>query len=859
MRGSKECVVRAVTIGLGVTLVLPGACWAQAQASAPTTATTDVLQEVVVTAEKFTENLQETPASIQVISGDELRAEGKQRIDDIMAGIAGVQAQANEVGSQFFMRGVGRNDGTLGPPGGGGPSQPVVAVMLDDVYQSRAEVVRGGTLDMSQVDVLRGPQSTTLGGSAMAGAVVLETNKPAFEYQASGTLTVGNYNQLSTEGVLNVPLSSNMALRFAASTDRHDGYYSDGADDADLQNLRGRFRWKPTDDLDIIVTVAHQLIGGNDVLQGALSYEGFWVPYGQCTQSGVAGAKYNCNDTTEGAGPMTVGFPPSYGHVDNGVTYLNRSNPWDDGLPPNQFGHGTGYTTTLTQYYANVDMNLPFATLTVVPSYETGQFHTTVFGAADSYSQENQQYNTKQIDAHLNSLPDSKLIWLLGLNYFNYDLSPGNQAFIGYPGASIPFGNCPATSTTDCYFWTSYLTDQQITDSVYANMQYPIVNSLRLIGGLRYSHDEKKLVTQENPPGVGGPPFMPGSPVGPTASVPFAGSSGTWSNVNYRAGLQYDLTPKIMAYGTYSTGYQPGNVLGQGPGFITTQKQILDNIALGLKSRFFDDTLQVDIEAFDAKYFNRTASNNIVATRGNSLGTAPSSCTPIPGDNEQLQVSADYTCITLNSNALTIPTLMSKGIDLDITWLVTRDDIVNISAEYLKATQVEPISSVALTPAQFATLGGTSAIANPIASGDAAGAAAALNSVLSSYNGAPLQASPQLSGNFTYRHNFKIAGHGVLTPEFNMLFKSNYWVAQGGLSIYTPQNPGPAEQSAYELYNAALRWTSDDGKFTLSAYVKNIADKPILDSWNDVGSFYGPAYVALEPPRTYGVIAHVQL
>ena len=232
---------------------LSGTAAAQNKAAAAS----NELQEVIVTAERREVNLQKVSISIQVKDGDDLRKTGKKRIDAIMQGTVGIQAQDSQVGVTFFVRGVDSS--------GGMGNVVAVPVIVDGVAQSRSESVRAGTLDLARAEIMRGPQSTTLGVNALAGAVSLVSNKPVFERVVSGNLTVGNYNLRQFEGVLNLPLTSNQALRFAFSKEQRDGYISSGAGDSDLTNARVKYRWQANDKADLLATVSHQNIGGNGV------------------------------------------------------------------------------------------------------------------------------------------------------------------------------------------------------------------------------------------------------------------------------------------------------------------------------------------------------------------------------------------------------------------------------------------------------------------------------------------------------------------------------------------------------------------------------------------------------------------
>lgn len=817
----------------------------------------DTLEEVVVTAEKRPENLQNVPESIQVISGEQLLEEGKKRIDDIMDGAVGVQAQSAEVGTSFYMRGVGTDRGQ-GGYFGSGPTQQAVGTIIDGVYAAQQEIVRGGSVDIAQVEVLRGPQSTNLGASSLAGAVSITTNDPAFKYEGRGTVEYGDYNKLATEGVLNVPLSDSQAVRIVASTEKRDAYYSSGVGDSDLLNVRLKYRWQVNDKIDLMITGAHQTILGAGVSFGeGLAYEGYYVPYSECTQSGTSGAKYNCSDTTgAGAGVETRGYPPLYGHVDSGTTYLNRSNPWNDGMPADAWGHPVYAHTILNDYNIRLRWDLGIGTLTVIPALENGSFASSEGDGSSFYVLQQNTYNTRQVDAHLDSEASSPIQWLVGVNYL-YSNTPGASGFVTSPGVPGGPGGACAAGGGSCAVWAGIGISSQTTKAAYANTVIPIWSSLRAIGGLRYTED-----TKEGQGNVGG--NVAGSLTGP--STPFVwGPTGkaNWSRTTFALGLEYDVLPQSMVYARYSTGYQPGNVqLNPGTGaFSSTPTQTISQFTVGIKNRFFDNRLQLNVEAFDALYHNRGAEAAIDVTRTNSLGQANSatSCVAPAGPPPSLLVGADYTCLNVSSGALSIPDLTSRGVDLEVNWLPTPTDHVDGSLEYLRARQSSPVAATPITLAAIEAAGGTGTIANP--SSDAAALLALYNAQVSGYSGATLQSSPQWSGNLTYQHDFVLPNSSRLSARLNMQYKSSYWTAATGLSgsdsagPLTPENPGPAEQTSYELFNAFLVWSSADGKFTATGYVKNLADKPVLLNWGAANGFRGASAVDLDAPRTFGVIA----
>ncbi|HTP40246.1 MAG TPA: TonB-dependent receptor [Steroidobacteraceae bacterium] len=819
--------------------------WAHAAAAGDSSG--DTLEEVVVTAEKRSQNLQKVSASIQVTSGEELRSEGKKRIEEIMDGVVGVQAQGAEVGASFYMRGVGNDRGQTGGFGTA-PTQNAVAIMVDGVYQGVRESVSSGTLDLAQAEVMRGPQSTTLGGSSLAGAVSLVSNQPVFTYTGSGSVEAGNYNKLGLEGVFNAPLSDTQAIRVAATSERRDGYVSSGLGNSDLAIARLKYRWKPSDDINIVLTIQQQKVGGAPVTLGGLAYQGYYTPISNCNSTTVI-CSLDPNN-----GPPTRGYPITYAYVNTPVTYLDRSNPWDDGMPTNQWGHEPMQHYKTTSYSANIDINTGIGKLSIVPAVQAGSLLTAEAGATPFYLIEDNKESTRQVDINLSSNATSRVTWLVGYNYY-YTNTTGLDHFVDSPGYAAPgwgFGSapCPNDPTAglivSCYNWIGIGESSQTTNSLYANGSLPITNEFRVIAGARYTRDVK------------GAQGTIGDDPNKDASSPGAGlhysptQSARWSKVTYRAGVEYDILPQSMAYATFSTGYQPGNLqfngMGPPPGysFATTLAQTLNQITVGIKNRFLDDKVQLNVEAFDSTYHNRGQAGAIIV--GDS--TSPACVSALTGMGSLL-AAADYSCLAVSN--LNVPTLKSQGADIELNWVPTGADRIDFSLEYLKAIQDRPVTT-ASNPVTVATI--------EAATGSAADDAAAqslidlFNARTQDFNGATLSSSPKFSGNLSYQHAFSMTSGARLTPSLNIAYKSSYWTSFSLPAPLTPLNPGPAGQKAYALYNFNLGWTSADGKLALNGYVKNIQNKPVLLNYEGC-CFRGASDISLGDPRTFGVIMNV--
>lgn len=808
------------------------------------------LDEVIVTAEKREVDLQKTAMSIQVYKGEELQKQGKKRIDEIMSGVVGVQSRDSQVGNVFFVRGVDSGGG--GSPAGG--SGTTVAVLIDGVYQSRGETVRGGTLDVSQVEVMRGTQSSTLGVGALAGAVSLVTNKPVFEYQGSGSLEVGNYNLVNTEAVLNVPLSDSQAVRIAYSTNKRDGYLSSNAGESDISNARLKYRWRASDNLDLGLTASHQSIGGNGVAQGVLTRSGHWEAY-----------------RTGGTYVTTYGYPPMFGLVNDNIIYSDRSDPWDDGYPKDVWPNNPFRDTNIDSYSAEVNWTTGIGTLTVLPSYEHAHFRSAEppRGSGSGWMGEDRLQKTHQVDVRLASKSGGVLEWLAGAYYYNTDFS-GYFLSVAWPNDSMnvagptvnnnPCGFASGTAQT-CTSWSDTKSSTVTTQALYGDLTFEVLTGLRLKGGARYSRDEK---AEQGSTGtyVGGftqPQYRQLS-TGMAASnlVPFTGYqynpefSHTWSDVVYSAGVEYDLGASAMVYGAYKTGYQAGalNVMGATPTY--TDKNTSEQITLGLKSRFLDNKLQLNVEAFSMSFENRPV-GNATGTIFNAGNTADATCVQANPVQSPF-VPANYSCL-LPGAQFTVDN-QSTGVDVEINFLPTAADRIDLSFEWLDSIYSGTPSGPSFTVANLTAAAGVNggAVNNPAAQALLDTYAAQLNS----YDGVTLQNAPKYSGNITYSHKFSFAGGSTFTPSVNMAYKDKYWTqggapAPGGFDIRTALADGNfTRQDAYTLWNAYASWASADGRFTVNGYVKNIENKPIQ---TNIGGEPGSSvlYVSLDAPRTFGV------
>ena len=183
-----------------------------------------VLEEIVVTARKREENLQDTPVAISAFSGDALEFRGVTKIDRLADFTPNLVLKASPTNAgvtnaSAYIRGVGHNDFSPGV-------DPGVGVYVDGVYLGRSVGALLDTVDIDRIEVLRGPQGTLFGRNTIGGAINIHTKRPDEELGGSVDVRFGTDSRINVLGSLNVPVSDELFTRFSIATLNQDGYVS---------------------------------------------------------------------------------------------------------------------------------------------------------------------------------------------------------------------------------------------------------------------------------------------------------------------------------------------------------------------------------------------------------------------------------------------------------------------------------------------------------------------------------------------------------------------------------------------------------------------------------------------------------
>lgn len=413
------------------------ACAAQSAPPAspsPDTETAGV-QDIVITAQRRSENVQRSSLAIQVLSGDAVQKAGATQASDLGTLVPGLKVSATGSTVQLFIRGVG--DITTNPL-----TSPAVTFNVDGVYVGRPSAIGPNFFDVARIEVLKGPQGTLYGRNASGGAVNLITQAPEIGV-ASGFVEgeVGNYDLKRLTGAVNAPLGDTLAVRAAFQVIDRDGYQSDGSSDQKSQAVRFRALWQPDDAVSVMLNFDAAHVGGKGegfVLLPLVDRKNPWKSINSDQANRIL---------------TTYPFLPFPADVSRGV-------PFQD----NEFINVSG----------QLDWKLGFATLTVIPAYRhTHEDFDTWSGF--EYGQRNTAEQTS-VEARLSN-DGKKLKWVIGGFYYNED-----QKVAAHAATNILFQNIQL--------------NYRVTDRAYSafgEATYSIVDRLRLIGGVRYTSEDNGL------------------------------------------------------------------------------------------------------------------------------------------------------------------------------------------------------------------------------------------------------------------------------------------------------------------------------------------------------------------------------
>jgi len=594
------------------------------------------LEEIVVTAQKRVETVQSVPVSITVIPSEELARQGVQTIVDLakMSSALEFTAPAAAPGGGAFIRGIGTESV------GGLTATASVSVVLDGVVLGNTNVT--DIFDINRVEILKGPQGTLFGSSVSAGVISLTTNAPdpaatsatvSAEY-GSGDLG-SQYERRSLRATANLPLSSDSAVRLSFHSDDNTGVFHNTYEnqDSDQPSIGARLRylWKPSEDFTLNLIAEYNRTHETGV--PVLTFKS--MPAGPVTQ-----ALTDC------------GVTASDSNFDTCSQYYNVRQQLDRGASLQlDWNLGPAALTSISSYRLGdtgsrgdieaIPLSITTADYTGCHFFNCVPIYAILPGGINQLQTQNRQQYSEEL--RLASTDNKMLEWVAGLYYQHYKLADNEPGLIN---AFFTGGNFADTS------FHAHTGSQDY--AVFGNLTYHLMDATRLIAGARFTHstvdETKNDPSQSN-------------------NANDYSISGSASKVSWRVGVQQDIAAHSMIYATISTGYKSPEIsdaLTANPTTSTGGMYIVDPelptaYEVGIKQSVLDDRLAIDADVFYEDVKNYQGQECSSVTSGLNAGT--------------------ILCTAAN-----VPTVKSKGVELDIFGRPLHGLTVNLSGIYNPAT-----------------------------------------------------------------------------------------------------------------------------------------------------------------------------
>ena len=754
--------------------------------------------DIIVTAQRRAESLQRAAVAIAAVSGDDLSERGVTTPAELTALVPALTAvSAGGAASTFFVRGVGNFAVN-------GYTDPAIAFNYDSVYLGRATSSQGVMHDLQRVEVLKGPQGTLYGRNATSGAINVIPVRPQLG-EMGGFLSgsFGNYDAVNLQGALNLPIGDDAAIRISGLHNSHDGYLTDGTSDDNTSALRIQGLVELTDTLTVRLATDYSQSRGT----GAGS---------------VYSHRYRFNRGTNSYIVTPSGFDNDVGLFDPAAQAFRQT--LFSGLSGRTFTALDRRPQLNNDYFgvnAEIEWETPLGSLTIIPAHREADLDQTfTVPAFTAYLQEKSQQDSLELRLagdDLGGFAD----YIVGA-FFYHETVDGNYTF--NQQSLAPFQDFTAKTSASAVFGrlTAHLSD-----------------SLRLVGGLRYTDESKSFdgasttILVVCTVTVAFVPSCPTAPLIPTVDRPdqvgFAipagngvlpiGTTGALaqrrnisvvdtldtSKVNFRVALEYDIAPQSLFFASFENGFRSGG-FALAPGHETYAPEYLDAYTIGVKNRFFDNRVLFNVEAFYWKFRDQQVTH--------------------PGiDSAGLQSN-----FTENIGRST-----NKGFEIETQVEVTDDLRLMANVQYLDTNYSSFVYSV--------PVGNTPPFVGCPFTLEPGGLSYAINcSGRSAYN------APKWTVNLGAEQSLEF-GDTEVVIQADTQYKSRRVV---GFDYLDFQTIGSSWAS-----NVQVSVTPGGGPVTLGAFVRNIENNrtPVASNGFGLGGVYT---YNVSPPRTYGVRASVE-
>lgn len=584
---------------------------------ADTAATHDTLSEVVVTARKREESLQDAPLSVTAFTATDLESRGVVRLDDLNGAAPNVGWQASPAGgsstANFFIRGVGQFDFIA-------TSDQSVGLYLDGVYLPRSIGAALDVVDVERIEILRGPQGTLFGRNTIGGAIQVVTRSPSNQFEGSVEATVGSRDHADVKAHVNLPMGDTAALRLSVATLNQDGYgrrLLTGESTGNVHNdaLHAEFRWTPSEQWEVLLSGDTSRRRGHSAAETLLSND----------DSNAFLKLYN-----------NLYLAPQGFRQISAANFVTGKPGYSWAGTPNRDNYDTGGTSATIRWIANDDFELKsISAWRTLKSDTAFDFDGTPYPLLDQTIGVDQHQLSQELQASGKAW-DSRLKWIVGLYYFREDVTENDAAYLLAPIVRTGPGLYDFSVQGLGFGYTTYLSQVTNSSAAYGQASWQLAERLSLTAGLRETLDKKELTTANTGAVVRGPGTV----------------SDDWNAVTPKLGLDYKLDANKLLYLSASEGFRSGGFNGRetvAPKPDAYGPERLWAYETGFKSDLLERRLRLNLAAYYYDYRDKQGTElrpDATVTVGNigrvALYGMELEATAVPLRGLQLSLGAGY-------------------------------------------------------------------------------------------------------------------------------------------------------------------------------------------------------------------------
>ena len=730
------------------------------------------LEEIVVTATKRSANLQSVPVAVTALTGETIQNQRINEFADLTRAAASLTLSQSTASpnNAIILRGIGTYAFSIGV-------EPSVAVIIDDVPVVQQAQAFDNLTDVERIEVLRGPQGTLFGKNASAGAINIVTQEPSVVFSGRASATVTTDNGYKADGAISGPISDKTGFRLGAYYNHWDGNVDNLANGHKLNDntsygVRGKLRTELTDKLVLSLNGSYAKSKSDGTAATLRFIDLNYLPAGATTP---VIPKYNGVSILPALAGITPGAANRKTRVDNDGFTENKQASFSGKLT---YDLGFANLISVTSYQdwkynfsADVDgTNLavngttPNVTSPIAPGLgvsNSGPYHST------SFTQE----------VRLTSKGEGPLSYVVG-------------AFYADAKTTRDFQRGPALILAK---WTGWQSTRSV--AAFAGVDYKFPTNTTVSGAVRINNEriEDSFVNLLSNATV----YVSPTSIGTCgAGSQLCAGSNEDTVATWKLSLNQELAPRVSVYASAATGYK-GFAYDISSGYtpLRTQNPVQPekskSYEAGLKSRFLDNRLQLNVAAFYTDY-----------------------------DNFQAQ-SSQYINGALQQKLNNVGKLRTKGLEVEAQAMPVEWLRLDASAAYTDA-KVISFPNAACYPGQAQTGTGCAPSTNPVGLGN-----------VQDRSNTQLPNSPKFKVNLGGTVTRELASDltGVFTVNYQYQSKVNFDLLGNPL----------AEQKAYGVLNASASVARGDVKATL--FVNNLLNEHFVTGIGDGFGSYGVHFV----------------